>query len=110
MKSFNSTMDDYRKLLVEARQNHLVLTDLNFDTGKPTAAGDYKLADKAYARFVDKLDEKHFQGLQPDLRTNILSYYEHAKAPVATQAKDQDWQKLQRELQELRDQQPTPAT
>jgi hypothetical protein len=110
MKSFNSTMDDYRKLLSEVRRDTLALPDLNFDTGKPTEAGAYRLADNAYARFLDKLEQKHFQGIHPDVRTNILNFYEHAKAPVATEDKNNDWEKLQKELQDLKNLQLTAGS
>ncbi len=109
MKSFNSTLDEYRKLLAETGRTSPTLRDYNFDTGKPTQAGDYRLADNAYADFLKKLDEKQFQGVQPDLRANILSYYENAKAPVATEDKTHEWEKLQKNLQELKAYQPATA-
>lgn len=110
MKSFNATLDQYRQLLRETGQDRLALADSNFDTGKPVAAGTYRLADEAYAKLVDDLEKNKFAGMQPDLRENILGFYKDVKTPTDPKQSPQDWEKLQRELQELRDAPPAPAS
>lgn len=109
MTSFNATLDQYRRLLGETAQDRLSLADSNFDTGKPVVAGDYRLADAAYAKLVGDLEKSKFAGMQPDLRENILAFYQDVKAPTDPKQSPQDWEKLQRELQELRDAPVAPA-
>ncbi|HCC57045.1 MAG TPA: hypothetical protein DEQ47_07210 [Solibacterales bacterium] len=113
MKSFNTTLDQYRQLLRATAQDQLALADSNFDTGKPVVAGTYRLADEAYAKLVDDLEKNKFAGMQPDLRDNVLGFYHDVKTPTDLKRSPQDWEKLQRELQELRDAPaaaPQPAT
>ena len=43
----------------------LDLPNMDFDTGRPTAAGEYSLADKTYAHLLDDLAKKHFDQLAP---------------------------------------------
>ena len=73
MDSFNKSVDTYRTLLAE-RTDQLKLPNDNFDTGKPTREGEYRLADNAYATLLEKLaDQKVVPA--PELRANILAFY-----------------------------------
>ena len=62
--SFNKALDQYQHLLDDQKAGHLSLRDRNFDTGAPTKAGAYFMADRAYARLVDDLAKEHFNGLR----------------------------------------------
>lgn len=100
-QSFNSTLDKYRVLLKDAQAGKVKLPNTNFDTGKPVLAGEYRLTDEAYAKLLDKLASNKFEGLEPELRRNILDFYAHAVGPVSTKSKPADWEKLQKQLHEL---------
>jgi hypothetical protein len=78
LASYDSTVAEYRNSLRELRAGNLHLTNKNLDTGSETATGTYALADKTYAKLLDKLSEKHFAGLTPALQANILEYYSRA--------------------------------
>ena len=91
--SFNAVLERYRSLLIDVQANRLRLANDNFDTGKPTKLGDYKLADQTYADLLEKLS-KSKSGVSPDLRNNILVFYGAAEAP----------EKARAELQSLKDQ------
>ncbi len=56
--SFDRTMTEYRGLLEEEGKGTLKLDDRDFDTGKPTIPGEYRLADNAYATLTEKLADK----------------------------------------------------
>jgi hypothetical protein len=58
-KSVNATVDYYRKLLGELRSRNLALPDMDLDTGNPTAAGEYSLADASYARLLGRLSRQN---------------------------------------------------
>src|SRR5579863_8792309 len=96
------TVEDYKKLLKEASDNSLHLANTDFDTGRPTRAGEYALTDKAYAHLLDQLSQHNFDQITPELRGNILAFYSDPGAPVATKKKDKDWQKTQAEVEKLR--------
>jgi hypothetical protein len=76
MKSFNSTLDSYRALLAKVRTDRtLELADTNFDTGKPSHSGDYRLADEAINKLLQKLQDRKFEGVDSALKTNLLEFY-----------------------------------
>jgi Zinc dependent phospholipase C len=106
--SVDKTLDDYRHLLVETKAKQLQLTNTDFDTGHATRAGEYVLTDKAYARLLDDLSKRNFEGLTPELQQNISAFYGDLSAPLATKRKSEEWEKTQDELQKLKAAQPKP--
>jgi hypothetical protein len=101
--SVNKTVEDYKLRLNEQRAHTLQLANTDFDTGRPTHAGEYKLTDDAYAHLLDLLAKHNFDQITPDLRDNILAFYKDSTAPVATKRKPEAWQKTQDKLQKLRE-------
>ena len=79
LASFKDTRQRYQATLRDLGERRLNLANTNFDTGKPSAHGDYALADETYADLLDRLAERHFADVPPALRQNILAYY--AAAP-----------------------------
>ena len=71
MTSFNASIDRYRGLLADVGGGRLRLPNDNIDVGAVTKAGEYKLADAAYAKLLNKL-EGHYADLPQDLRSEIL--------------------------------------
>ena len=53
----------------------LALANADFDTGHPTRAGEYALADETYGEWLRKLAGKKFEHLNPMARQNILTFY-----------------------------------
>jgi hypothetical protein len=101
--SFAATTQRYRLLLTtESATNVPKLENTDLDTGRPTRAGTYAMADKTYAKLLDALAERHFNGVTADLRSDILSFYMDLGAPVATKKDPKEWQKVVAELQELK--------
>jgi zinc dependent phospholipase C len=107
--SVNHTLDNYKSLLVEVRTNKLRLANTDFDTGRPTHAGEYVLTDNAYAHLLDQLAKHNFDQVTPELRENILAFYRDPSAPVATKRKTAAWEKTQDEVQRLKLFVPTPS-
>ena len=102
LKSVNSTVDQYRAELHDLKANKLQLANMDFDTGKPTSPGEYRLTDETYAKLLDKLTETKFADLRPDVRQNILAFYQNPSAPNFTKKKREKWNKVQQELEELK--------
>ena len=100
MTSFNASIDRYRGLLADVGRDRLKLPNDNFDVGAATKAGEYKLADAAYAKLLNKL-EGHYAELPQDLRSEILAFYQDLSLPIATKANEGDWARLQGELDHL---------
>jgi zinc dependent phospholipase C len=100
--SFNRALDQYQHLLDDLRSGRLSLRDRNFDTGSPTKAGTYFMADQAYARLLDDLAKDHFHVVSPDVKSDILGYYKDPSAPIITKENAKAWSRLNHELDELK--------
>src|ERR1700736_6060065 len=81
IKSINTTVDQYRLLLEEAGDPTLVLPNCDLDSGQPTKAAEYSLADNAYAKLLGQLSERKFDRTSPALRDNTLDFYSALSAP-----------------------------
>ena len=108
--SVNHTLDNYKGLLHEAGAKTFSLPNTDFDTGKMTRAGEYKLSDQSYAYLLDKLAAHNFENVTAELRENILAFYGDLNAPIATKDDADDWQKTQDELEKLREHTPQESS
>jgi hypothetical protein len=102
VKSINKTVDEYGAQLREEKAGELKLADMDFDTGHPTRAGEYSLADKTYAHLLDDLAKHNFDQASPELRQNILSFYGDPNAQVATKKNAKAWKTTQEQLDKLK--------
>lgn len=94
LKSVNNTVDQYRVYLRDLKAAKLSLDNTDFDTGKPTAAGEYALTDEAYAKLLDKLAGRNFADITPELRKNILDFYSTAEVPLFAKKNPEKWNKV----------------
>lgn len=104
--SFNATMDRYRKLLAEQARGELVLPNDNFDVGAETPPGAYHMNDDTHAILLDKLAQKNFADVTPELRAELLNFFADPNAPYATKRNPKLWSRVVAEVQELKQ---TPA-
>jgi Zinc dependent phospholipase C len=102
VKSIDETVKSYEQLLQESQAGTFHLANRDCDTGREARAGEYGLADSTYAQLVNELSTSDYQQVSPELRADILTFYDNPNAPVTTKRKKKDWQKLQDELQRLR--------
>jgi hypothetical protein len=91
LTSFNDTFAEYRKLLAETRQNQLHLVNENFDTGRPTRFGQYRMADAAYDKLLEKLagesDKIAAEKIDQGLRDDILAFYQGSPGPMSEKSR-----------------------
>lgn len=103
LKSVNDTVDRYKACLrVLDSKDNLALVNRDFDTGKLTRSGEYSLADETYAKLLDKLANTRFVGISPDLRKDILAFYQDPNAPNTTKKKRDRWNKTMAEIEQLK--------
>jgi hypothetical protein len=82
------------------------LPNTDFDTGQPTRDGEYSLADETYAKLLRDLAKQGFTTVTPELRANLLSFYQNPPPPAPanksgkTAAKT--WPETQAALERLR--------
>jgi Zinc dependent phospholipase C len=102
LKSVNSSVEQYRTYLQDLRTGRLVLDNKDFDTGKRTTAGEYKLTDEAYATLLNKLTDHKFADTTTALQQNILVFYEPPAVPIFDHKKPEQRNKTLRNIEELR--------
>jgi len=100
MAGFNASIDRYRELLGGVGAGSLDLPNDNFDVGAATKAGQYTLADAAYAKLLHKLNG-HYADMPQDLRSDVLAFYQDLSLPIATKSNASDWARLQEEINQL---------
>jgi zinc dependent phospholipase C len=98
LKSVNSTVDQYGIYLRDLKADNLSLANTDFDTGKPTVAGEYGLTDEAYAKLLDKLAGRKFAEVTPELRMNILDFYNTTNVPVFAKKEPEKWKQALRNI------------
>ena len=81
--SFNSSLERYRHLLHELRNDSLQLSNRNLDLGNESAPGSYQLTDRALARLLDELAAQKFTGVTVEIREYILKYFEAPVSPYS---------------------------
>lgn len=101
-KSINLTVDQYRTFLEEVRHDKLVLPNRDLDSGQPTKAAEYTLADEAYAKLLAQLSDVKFALTAPELRDNILQFYSDRSAAFETKKDPARWQNVLTSLDQLR--------
>jgi hypothetical protein len=108
LDSFEKTVERYHALISAERNGRLKLEDMNLDTGKPLRQGDYRLADETYAKLLDKLAERSFANVDPQLRADILRFFGDNPRPSLPKKKAANWQKTLQALAQLRAISATP--
>lgn len=85
LDSFKNTTDRFQQTLETVRSGGtLSLKNTDFDTGRLSQWGEYRLADNTYAQLLDKLSDHKFADVPEGLCKNIVSYY---SAPAPTPSK-----------------------
>jgi hypothetical protein len=100
--SMNLTIEDYKKLLKDSQSKDLHLPNTDFDTGRITRAGEYRLTDNSYGHLLDDLAKANFVQLSPQLQQEMLFFYRDPAAPLSTKRNQVAWTRIQNELQRLK--------
>ncbi|MEO6583030.1 MAG: zinc dependent phospholipase C family protein [Ferruginibacter sp.] len=87
IESFDSVLHHYSLHLTKLQTQPLSLSDLDFDTGKPTERCEYLLADIAYSDLVLKHKSEGFRNLSFALQQNITTFYQSMNIPDIKQGK-----------------------
>ena len=79
--SFDAAVTRDRQSFADAKAGALTISNRDLDTGKPVSPGEYAFTDRTYDKLLMKLAEKKFDGVTPELRENILSFYARMTSP-----------------------------
>ncbi len=74
----------YGRALGALAGNDLELPNTDFDTGQPSAYGEYSLADETYCELLHRLARRQFADVPAALRDNINAFFARLPAPAAS--------------------------
>ena len=100
-QSFQDTRARYAAALNAIGAGRFDLVNTNFDTGKPSAQGEYALADRTYFELLENLAHRRFADLPPALRTNITAYYARGVRTGTSRGDRKRAEKIQRWLADM---------
>ncbi|NDK56781.1 zinc dependent phospholipase C family protein [Pontibacter sp. BT213] len=100
-KSFNTTVSKYTAMLQHLQGSKTGMENMQLDTGKETEPGEYALTDETYTALLQKLDNANYKHLTPALQQNIVTFYNHMKPPKEKD-RQEDYEKVQEQLQRLK--------
>ena len=106
IQSFDTTTSHYTIALQKLRANNYHFTNINWDTGDDTYAGDYNLADESYGELLIKLKKQQFKNTDAALRKNILAFYSKCNEKTASVAGANGWHDITIALDQLKEYQP----
>ncbi len=102
IKSINTTVDQYRVLLEEVKNDSLTVPNRDLDSGNLTEAGEYSLTDETYAKLLVRLSAQKFDRTSPELRENFLQFYSDLSMPIETKKDPHRWQDVLTALDQLK--------
>lgn len=102
MASFDRSVKQYGVRLHDVRGETLQLANMNYDTGVVTRAGEYRLDDNIQAYWLSKLAETNFSSATPQIRAELLGYFENLNAPMTLKSDAKKWSVLTAQLGQLR--------
>lgn len=111
--SVDDAVDEYdyllHTILVDGLRR-LYLPNLDLDTGYPTRPGAYALTDKTYAKLLFRITRERVRSHVPEqLKRGILAYFSNPSAPDTLKSRPREWQRVQADLQLLRQTPALPA-
>jgi hypothetical protein len=102
VRSFRDATARLRQLLEEAQDRQPQYPNANFDTGRPTERGAYELADDTWGELLKRLEKRHFAGVDPVLRSRLLSFYRGGiPGPTPSRYEQKHGKNLQKRLAAL---------
>jgi hypothetical protein len=100
--SVRTANDRFRAALATLAAGPLDLRNVDFDTAKPAAYGEYVLADDTYAELVETLAKKGGASCPVRLKQNIAAFYGRAPVPSANSKRDRKhWKRTRAALAAL---------
>jgi len=102
LKSINGAVNQYRIYLQDLKVGKLTLVNRDFDTGKQTVEGEYRLTDETYGKLLDKLAIARFSGASLQLQQNILVFYQNPNAAKVSKKKLDQRSRTLKNIEELR--------
>jgi hypothetical protein len=102
LASLEQTRARYRGLLDAVAARRFSFANTDFDTGRPSAHGEYALADETYAELMNRLATRKFEHVPAALARNVIAYYDSAPQRVSGKKEARRMKKTLAQLAALR--------
>jgi hypothetical protein len=102
IRSFDTVLVHYRETLGKLYNGSIALPDVDYDTGKLTAMGEYGLTDQTYGDLIDKLQDTKLIDLTAPLKNNIIAFYGNADSTFFAKKYPGNWKKTYTDLQAIK--------
>lgn len=99
--AFHKASEQYLREVAIIAKGKPFLENLNLDIGRPTHAGDYAPADKAYAQLLRLHAKENFAHTPPDLIADLAKHFQDRKAALKFDESTDDRQQTLAALQAL---------
>jgi hypothetical protein len=105
LKGMNRTVDfydGYLQAIADAAAGAPPdLHEIDLDTGKPSQLGEYRLADRAYARLLAVLVNQPKTAMPADVQQSFVDFYSVRREPEWYAKKPKEWRQLEGNLERL---------
>jgi hypothetical protein len=98
LESLRDTRERYRRSLDAVGAGRLALANTDFDTGKPSAHGEYPLADETFAELLHRFAKRKFAGVPAEMRQNLTAFYSASLGRATTKKEQKRLARIRREL------------
>ena len=107
VESFDTVTVHYKIYTDELRTKNFSLSNIDYDTGKKTAPGEYELADENYGTLLLMLRQENFKNVTPSLKENILTFYN--KIDATDQKQTRVFKDIRNAIIQLKNYQPVAS-
>jgi hypothetical protein len=77
--------------LKQARQNRIEFAAVDLDTGAPTSAGEYSLADETYRELLRRLQKDNFAHTGAELQATMVNYFADFQPKLRNSCDSKRW-------------------
>ncbi|MGE5325579.1 MAG: zinc dependent phospholipase C family protein [Deltaproteobacteria bacterium] len=100
--SYKATQARFEGFMKREEVGGLRLANEDLDTGRPTARGEYELADRTYGKWVDRLAKQHYAAVTPATKNDILSFYSRPAPAGGSKKETKHQRKTEQEVDALK--------
>jgi hypothetical protein len=101
-ESFQQATRQYKSLIEAVALDSLELENMDCDRGKPTVAGEYILADRAYEKLLHRLANKRFKDVPAETKTELINFFLQLNTTARKHKNNGKWRKIEKALAQLR--------
>ncbi|PSH04982.1 MAG: hypothetical protein CXZ00_04375 [Acidobacteria bacterium] len=91
IESVNRTYAAFRAELKQVQQGRIEFADFDLDTGKPTRAKEYSLADETFSQLLRRLKKDKFAHVNAELQTAMVSYFANFRPNLQCSSQSKRW-------------------